>query len=135
MDGRGVVTPRDLLDLITKAKQKQQDEFNQTPASESPWLIGSKAIQYGLEELSKHKRATYLRAEFPHLWMHIEKFEGGKTEYDSASLQNLLAKNWADICDDLVSIGVLGKRVRDREITYWFPYVYRKGLNLTQGRA
>jgi len=33
------------------------------------------------------------------------------------------------------SIGLLGQRLRDKEITYWIPYVHRKGLNLTQGRA
>ncbi len=103
MDGRGVVTPRDVLDLITKAKQKQQDEFNQTPESESPWLIGPKAIQYGLEELSRRKRDTYLKAEFPHLWPYIQKFEGGKTEYDSQSLENVLGKDWESISADLIS--------------------------------
>jgi hypothetical protein len=135
MDGRGVVTPRDVLDLITKAKQKQQDEFNQTPESESPWLIGPKAIQYGLEELSKRKRDTYLKAEFPHLWPFIEKFEGGKTEYDPLSLESLLGDDWENISNDLISIGLLDKRGQDTEATYSFPYVYRKGLNLTQGKA
>jgi hypothetical protein len=135
MDGKGVVTPRDVLDLVTKAKQHQQNEFNQTPVSESPWLIGPKAIQHGLEELSKHKRHTYLQAEFPHLWPYIEKFEGGKTEYDEQSLQKLLGKKWESICSDLLSIGVLGKSGRGDQVTYWFPYVYRKSLGLTQGRA
>ena len=134
-DGRGVVTPRDVLDLITKAKQQQQDEFNAALTGESPWLIGPKAIQHGLEELSKRKRDTYLRAEFPHLWVHISKFEGGKTEYDSSSFQKLLGRNWEKIVGDLVSIGVFGKRGKGTESTYWFPYVYRKGLSLTQGRA
>jgi len=92
MDGRGVVTPRDVLDLITKAKQNQQDEFNQTPDGESPWLIGPKAILYGLEELSKRKRDTYLKAEFPHLWPDIEKLEGGKTEYFPTTLQKILGR-------------------------------------------
>jgi hypothetical protein len=135
MDGKGVVTPRDVLDLITKAKQKQQDEFNQTLEGESPWLIGPKAILHGLEELSKRKRDTYLNAEFPHLWSHIKKFEGGKTEYDAGSLEKLLGKKWEAICADLLSIGVLGKSGRGAEATYIFPHVYRKSLNLTQGRA
>ncbi|MGA2177839.1 MAG: hypothetical protein ABSH38_22925 [Verrucomicrobiota bacterium] len=134
-DGRGVVTPRDVLDLVTKAKQQQQDEFNAALAGESLSLIGPKAITHGLEELSKRKRDTYLKAEFPHLWVHIEKFESGKTEYDPGSLQRLLGKSWERIVTDLVSIGVLGKRGRGKEITYWFPYVYRKALLLTQGRA
>ena len=33
------------------------------------------------------KKQTYLKAEFPHLWTHIEKFMGGKTEYDEKSIQ------------------------------------------------
>jgi hypothetical protein len=134
-DGRAVVTPRDVLDLVTKAKQQQQDEFNAALAGQSPWLIGPKAIQHGLEELSKRKRDTYLRAEFPHLWAHIEKFESGKTEYDSVSLQRLLGRGWEKIVADLVAIGVLGKRGKGKEITYSIPYVYRKGLSLIRGRA
>jgi hypothetical protein len=120
---------------VTKAKQKQQDEFHAARDGESPWLIGPKAILHGLEELSKRKRDTYLRAEFPHLWIHIEKFEGGKTEYDDKSLQSLLGENWETIADDLVSIGVLAKRGKAPHVTYWFPYVYRKALSLTQGKA
>ena len=135
MDGRNVVTPRDVLDLITKAKQRQQDEFNQAPENEFPWLIGPEAIQYGLEELSKRKRDTYLKAEFPHLWPHIEKFESGNTEYDCRALIKVLGNDWESVSNDLVSIGLLGKRGGDSESTYWFPYVYRKGLNLTRGKA
>ena len=134
-DGRGIVTPRDVLDLVARAKQHQQDEFNATPAGDSPWLIGPKAILHGLEALSKRKRDTYLRAEFPHLWPHIEKFEDGKTEYDSASMQKLLGDQWEKVVGDLVSLGVLGERGKGKEVTYWFPYLYRKGLSLTQGRA
>jgi hypothetical protein len=135
MDGRGVVTPRDILDLVTKAKQAQQDEFNQTPSGNSPWLIGPKSILYGLEELSKRKRDTYLKAEFSHLWAHIEKLEGGKTEYLPGTLQKLLGRRWEDISADLISIGLVKKRTRAGRTTYWFPYVYRKGLDLTQGQA
>jgi hypothetical protein len=134
-DGRGVVTPRDVLDLVTRAKQYQQDEFKATLAEESPWLIGPKAILHGLEELSKRKRDTYLKAEFPHLWSHIEKFEGGKTEYDSSSMKKLLGDGWEKIVGDLVSLGVLGERGKGKDVTFWFPYLYRRGLSLTQGRA
>ena len=75
MDSKGVVTPRDVLDLVLIVKQKQEDEFNQARSGKSSWLIGPKAILYGLGELSKRKRDTYLKAEFPHLWEHIKKFE------------------------------------------------------------
>jgi hypothetical protein len=131
MDGRGVVTPRDILDLVTKAKQTQQDAFNASPNSESPWLIGPQAMLYGLEELSRRKKDTYLRAEFPHLWPDIEKFQGGKSEYSAEALQALFGKYWEKSCSDLISIGLLTKQKN----TYWIPHLYRKGLELTQGHA
>lgn len=135
MDGRGVVTPRDVLDLVTKAKQAQQSVFQQTPDGESPWLIGPDAIQYGLDQLSKRKRDTYLKAEFPHLWPHIEKFHGGKTEYSAEALTDMFGKNWERVSKDLVAIGLIRKVERRGQQTYWFPFVYRSGLELTQGRA
>jgi len=123
MDGRGVVTPRDILDLVTKAKQNQQDEFNKYRDEESAWLIGSRAILYGLDELSIRKRDTYLKAEFPHLWPDIEKFEGGKTDYSSKRLSALLGKDWENIITNLISIGLVKKTGRGGDTTYWFPYV------------
>ena len=134
-DGKGVVTPRDILDMVTRAKQCQHDIFSATPDGESPWLIGSQAIQYGLEELSKRRRDTYLKAEFPHLWPHIEKFQGGKSEYSVAAIQKLLGKNWQEASSNLISVGFIRKRERGGQVTYWIPYLYRKGLELTQGRA
>jgi hypothetical protein len=135
MDGKGVVTPRDILDLVTRAKQSQQDTFKATPNNESPWLVGPQAMQYGLEELSKRKRDTYLRAEFPHLWPLIEKFQGGKSEYSMTALQGVLGKQWEKSSADLIAIGLLRKRERAGLTTFWIPYLYRKGLDLTQGRA
>jgi hypothetical protein len=134
-DGKGVVTPRDILDMVTRAKQCQQDIFSATPDGESPWLIGPQAIQYGLEELSKRRRDTYLKAEFPHLWPQIEKFQGAKSEYSVAAIQKLLGKNWQEASSNLISVGFIRKRERAGQVTYWIPYLYRKGLELTQGRA
>jgi len=130
-DAKGVVTPRDVLDLISKAKQYQLSECSQSITSSYDYLIGSKAIQYGLGELSRDKRDKYLKAEFPHLWPQIEKFEGGKTEYGIAQIQKILGSNWKAVVNDLMSIGVIGKHMRGSQVTYRFPYLYRKGLNLT----
>jgi len=135
MDGKGVVTPRDIIDLVTKAKQAQTDIFQQAPDLESPYLISPDAIQYGLQELSKRKRDTYLRAEFPHLWPYIEKFHNGKTEYAESAVRSLLGQGWESICKDLISIGVIKKMERKEKVSYVFPYVYRYGLQLAQGRA
>ncbi|MEO8425359.1 MAG: hypothetical protein ABI595_15795 [Actinomycetota bacterium] len=53
MDAKGVVTPRDVIDLLTKAKQFQQDEFHEDALGTTDWVIGSAAIRYGLAEMSK----------------------------------------------------------------------------------
>lgn len=135
LDGKNVVTPRDVLDLLNRAKQKQHDDCVANADGISSCIIGSSALQYGLEELSKRKRQTYLQAEFPHIWPHIEKFVGGKTEYDEASMHKTLGEGWKAIADDLVSIGVFKKTTRGTDSVYWIPFLYRDGLELTQGKA
>ncbi len=134
-DGRGVVTPRDVIELLTKAKQRQQDEFQDDPEGETDVIIGSPAIRYGLVEMSKRKRDTVLKAEFEHLWPNIERLLGGKTEYGQRALRQLFGRDATAIIADLVSIGVLAtNRHRNAETSYVVPFLYRYGLELTQGR-
>ncbi len=134
-DGRGVVTPRDVLDLLIRAKQRQQDVYAADPEGTSDWVIGAAAIRYGFEELSKRKRQTYLQAEFPHLWRNIEKFSGGKTDYNESALQSLLGLGWKLSVENLIDIGFLSRRTRKTEAVYSIPFLYRYGMNLTQGMA
>jgi hypothetical protein len=135
MDGRGVVTPRDVIDLLTKAKQRQQDEYQDDAHGETEVIIGSGAIRYGLTELSKRKRDTVLRAELPHLWPYIERFVGQRTEWTERALRQLLGAGAAATVNDLVNIGLLSRtRERDGLHTYKIPFMYREGLELTQGR-
>jgi hypothetical protein len=134
-DGRGVVTPRDVLDLLIRAKQKQQDSYAADLDGSSNTVIGAAAIQYGFEELSERKRQTYLQAEFPHLWKDIEKFSGGKTDYNSAALQHLLGKGWKAAADNFLAIGFFSKGRKRNEDVFSIPPLYRQGLNLTQGKA
>ena len=65
----------------------------------------------------------------------MEKFVGGKTDYTESALRKLLGKEWQDIVNDLTTIGVLSKRKSLDETIYQIPFVYRKGLDLTQGRV
>lgn len=134
-DGRGVVTPRDVLDLLIRAQQRQQDIYSADPEGSSDWVIGDAAIRYGFEELSKRKRTTYLEAEFPHLWKEIEKFSGGKTDYTAPALQSLLGSDWKATVENLMDIGFLSKRSTRARAVYRIPFLYRHGMNLTQGMA
>jgi hypothetical protein len=134
-DGRDVVTPRDVIDLLTKAKQRQQDDFQNDPTGTSDWIIGSAAILYGHTELSKRKKDTYLKAEFPHFWPHIEKFVKGKTEYSELAIRKLLGRNSESLIKDLLGIGLLSETKAKGERWFKIPFLYREGLELTQGKA
>ena len=134
-DGREVITPRDVLDLLLRAKQKQESIYKADPDGTSEWVIGSAAIQYGFEELSKRKRDTYLQAEFPHLWKDIEKFAGGKSDYTANTLKSLLGTNWKATTENLLGVGFFSKGKQDGEEVFSIPFLYRPGLNLTQGKA
>jgi len=134
-DGNNVVTPRDAIDLLSKAIQQQHSLFKSNPLGKSTWIIGSQAIQYGFAELSVRKRDTYLHAEFPHLRQYIDKFIGGKTEYTERAIRKLLGEEWREIVSDLSSIGFISIRKVSDKPSYSIPFVYRKGLELTQGRA
>lgn len=134
-DGRGVVTPRDVLEMLIRAKQKQQDVYSADLEGASAYVIGSAAIQYGFEELSKRKRDTYLHAEFPHLWKDIEKFSGGKTDYNEAALRALLGSRWKVTAEDLAAIGFFLKRGKGGDEVYSIPFLYRHGMDVTQGKA
>ena len=134
-DGRGVVTPRDVIELLTRAKQHQQDECDADANGSTEYIIGPTSIQYGLRELSKKKHNTLLKAEFPHFWEQIRKFEGGKTEYSERAMQKTLGKEWASVIEDLVGIGLFEEAKRGGQRTFKVPFLYREGLSLTQGRA
>lgn len=135
-DGRGVVTPRDVIDLLTSARQRQHDDFQQDPNGTSDWIIGSAAIRYGHAEMSKKKRDKVLKAELPHLWPHIQKLVRGKTEYSDKALRRVLGTKGDGVVDDLVNIGLLTpNRSRDGSTWYKIPFLYRDGLELTQGRV
>ena len=132
-DGRGVVTPRDVISLLTRAIQWQRDAFRRDQAQETEQLISAPAILYGLEEMSKEKRTNYLVAEFPHKWGEIKKLVGGGTEYSDAAIQRLLGKKHQATAEDLISIGVLERRAtKDGAQTFRVPYLYRHGLECTQ---
>lgn len=134
-DANGVVTPRDVIDLLTKAKQHQQDLFRSNPSGFSECIIEPTAIQYGLEQLSQRKVETYLQAEFPRLWRSIKKFKGNKTEYTRGALKRLFGQDWERIASDLASIGVLRALQQKGMVkSYKIPFLYKEGLELTQGK-
>lgn len=131
-DGRGVVTPRDVIDLLVRANQKQRDDFRRDPEGTTDRLIHGPAIIHGLDELSRDKRVSYLEAEFPHKWEQIRILVGGGTEYSERALRSRCGKHADKAIEDLVSIGVLYRASKSGEPTYRVPFLYRRGLECTQ---
>jgi len=134
-DGRGVVTPRDVLDLVVRAIQREQTLCSGDSEGDNDFIISPQSIIYGYEELSKRKRLTYLQAEFPHLWVSIERFIGGKTEYDEGSLNELLGSDWRTVAEKLVAVGFLATWKKNSADIYSIPFLYRPGLDLIRGKA
>ena len=131
-DGNGVVTPRDVIFLLTRAIQWQLDAFRQDRPGKTAQLVTSRAIIYGFDELSKEKRTTYLEAEFPHKWDLIEKLIGGGTEYSETAITKLFGKKYQGATEDLISVGVLERGTRRGKTTFRVPFLYRHGLECTQ---
>jgi hypothetical protein len=131
-DGRGVVTPRDVILLLTRAIQWQRDAFRRAPTEETVQLISGSAIGYGLAEMSKEKRTNYLEAEFPHKWGEIKKLVGGGTEYSGTAMRRLFGKQHQVAEEDLISMGVLERATKAGENTFRVPFLYRHGLECTQ---
>ena len=131
-DGRGVVTPRDVIELVTRASQRQRDLYRGDAEGMTDRLIAGEAVIYGYEELSRTKRTKYLEAEFQHLWPHIRKLIGGGSEYAEGALRRILGRSGSTTIEDLVSIGVLARSSHQRQPSYRVPFLYRKGLECTQ---
>lgn len=131
-DGRGVVTPRDVITLLTRAGQRQRDTYRREPDGSTDRLINGPAIIYGLNELSKEKRTLHLEAEFPHLWKEISRLVGGGTQYSEAALKRIFGQRSHEITKDLVSIGLLERGTRKQKLAFSIPFLYRTGLECTQ---
>ena len=130
-DGNNVVTPRDIIYLLTSSIKKQFDLLKKEPQGKSEIIINPEAIKYGHDQLSLYKVTTFLKAEFPHIWKNIEKLSGKKAELSLSSLRKNYGKGYQKVISDLISIGVLSKRKNK----YIIPFLYRKGLGVTQGKA
>jgi hypothetical protein len=131
-DGRGVVTPRDVIFLLTRACQWQRDAFRRDPKGETERLVLGPAIIYGLEELSETKRTMYLQAEFPHKWPEIRKLVGGSTEYSEAAMKRVFGKGYSDAVEDMLALGIVERSKKGGAPSFKIPYLYRRGLECTQ---
>jgi hypothetical protein len=135
-DGNNVKPPRNLIDLVTKAREAQlrQEERENRIFEPGVKIIESDAIRRGLSRLSADRTEDTLLAEAGDSAPLIERFRKGKSEYDLESLRQTLrvhAPEASLAINALIDIGFLEKIGEN----YKIPMLYRDGLEIIQGKA
>ena len=126
-DGRGVVTPRDLIDMLKFALSIQSEWLQKHPGEEV--FLSVQSVQEAHRQLSISRRQTVLQAEFPHLMQYINQLEHRNEWYEKAELEEMFGVDAPAIITKLKSVGVLkydGKKAR-----YWVAKLYGPGLYVT----
>ena len=135
-DGNGVIAPRNLVDLVEKARAEQVQSDLRSPrefTGEAP-LIVADSIRKAHKLLSKERVEDTLLSEAADLVPILEKFRNKKAEYDLASLCSLLGLD-EDACRTkvrkLMEVGFL----EEVGSSYKVPMLYRDGFGIRQGKA
>jgi hypothetical protein len=133
-DGNDVKPPRNLIDLVNKAKDAQLRKSAGVTGKPSAPLIEPESIKRGQEAMSKARVEDTLLAETGSLADIIYRFKDGKAEQSLKSIAALLNANEPkakEIVEQLAEVGFL-ESIGE---SYKVPMLYREGLNMTQGKA
>ena len=137
-DGKKVVTPRDVVDLLLLARSAEIESLQSNTEGTSDCLFSPASIESGFKKMSCRKRDLFLRAEFPHFSEEILSFENGPAIYSEVYLRNKFGKKAQDIIERLVQIGFLARQLGEKKnggYTYCIPFLYRPAFSIRQSRA
>jgi hypothetical protein len=139
-DGHGVTAPRELIHLMSSARDQQlrRYEIGEPPPPEET-IFDRQALRDAVPDVSEVRLTKTIYAEYPALRPYLERLEGQKTHHSVASR----AVAWGEedlpvaheIADRLVDIGFFERRGDRAAPTYWVPFVYRPELRMVQGSA
>jgi len=130
-DGRGVVTPRDLIDLLKGAFHIQSLWLQKHPDKKEFMTIA--AIQEAHRDLSKNRKETVLQTEFSHLMKWIRLLERGKEMYGKDELPSVFGTDADKAISTLQAIGVL--HFDHKKALYKVAKLYGAGLQVYATRA
>jgi hypothetical protein len=135
-DGNNIKPPRNLIDLIAKAREAQIRAEERTPRelAENVNIIEADAIRRAQRALSEQRVQDTLLAEVAELVPTIEKFRDGKAEHNEASLSSLLGIPDGQIRAAIKPLIVMGF-LEEIGGSFKIPMLYREGLQITQGKA
>jgi len=135
-DGNDVIAPRNLIDLVEKAREVQMRVEYRSPREyivDSP-LIEPDSIRAAHKLLSQTRVEDTLLAESPHLVPLLEKFRNQKAEYDLYTLKKLFGVDDVETAASIKKLREIGF-LKEAGSSYKVPMLYRDGFNITQGRA
>ena len=138
-DGKGINTPRELIQLFTHARNTELKKLETGIDNlERDQIISRQAIKEAVEEVSKQRTEQTLYAEFPSLKPYIEKLRGDKAEHTPATLSG----KWGvgetestEIARELEKIGFFELRGTINDPKFKIPFLYRPYLEIIQGSA
>ena len=130
-DGRGVVTPRDLIDLLKNALHIQSLWLQKHPDKKEFMTIAS--IQEAHKELSKNRKETVLQTEFSHLMPWIRKLERNKERYAKDELPLIFGSEADKAISTLQAIGVI--QFDHKKSCYRVAKLYGAGLGVFATRT
>jgi len=127
-DGNNIVTPRSVIDMLDGATSYQKTKMvvNFEDCEE---IFPIDSIKEGLTIASKNKLEKDIYNEFPREQENIKKIgKAGKIKLEKEDLQILFGKNWEDVVDGLIRIGII-KYVKDSD-TYRVEFLFRPALDM-----
>jgi hypothetical protein len=138
-DGAGVLAPRELIHLLTEARDAQVS-MGERGEEEPPLqeLFSRQAFREALYPVSQVRLEQTIYAEFPEVKDYILRLEQEKTEQSLvtlAAIWNADADQARSIASRLVEIGFFEQRGDKRDPSFWVPFLYRPALQLVQGSA
>ncbi len=138
-DANKVCAPRDIINLIKSAisRQIRALELGQEPPPDGN-LFSRSTIKEAQSDASKEKVEKHLFAEHPSYRPWIDRLRAGKSRYGIQSLAGV----WEVSPDEALSraqaladIGFWAKDHKDGDYEVWIPFIYRDGLDISQGQA
>jgi len=135
-DGNSVKPPRNLIDLISMAREAQMRREDRDPrlVAQGSAVIEGDSLRRALTRLSETRVQDTLLAEAGDAAPLVEKFREGKAEHNESSLAKLFnvdSSKVKPLIKPLIELGFL----EELSDTFKVPMLYRDGLAITQGKA
>ncbi len=135
-DGNHVKPPRNLIDLVMKAREAQlrREDRDAREFEIGQPVIESDAFRRALTRLSEERVEDTLLAEAGESVELIEKFRNERSEHNRQSISVLLGLSESELDDAIRRLREIGF-LEETGQTFKVPMLYREGMRIVQGKA